>query len=67
MRATLRLSSPAWFAQPKITSSMLDGSTPVRSTSARMTSAAKSSGRTFDSAPPSRPMGVRSASMMYAS
>ena len=52
IRATSRLSSPAWFAQPRMTSSMLAGSTPVRSTSARMTSAARSSGRTLASAPP---------------
>ena len=32
MRATFRLSSPAWLAQPRITSSMCCGSTPERST-----------------------------------
>jgi hypothetical protein len=52
MRPTLRLSSPAWLAQPKITSSTVDGSIPVRSTSARTTVAARSSGRTEASAPP---------------
>ena len=37
MRATLRLSSPAWLVHPKITSSMPAGSRPFRSTSARIT------------------------------
>ena len=45
-RATLRLSSPAWFASPKMTSSMRAGSMPVRSTIERITTAARSSGRT---------------------
>jgi hypothetical protein len=62
MRATLRLSSPAWFASPKYTSS---GSTPgLRSTSALTTVAARSSGRVAASAPPSLPTGVRTASWM---
>ena len=52
MRATLRLSSPAWLPQPMITSSTPFGSTPVRSSSARMTWAASVSGRTLASAPP---------------
>ena len=52
MRATLRLSSPAWLAQPRITSSMAAGSTRVRATSAAMAVAARSSGRTSASAPP---------------
>ncbi len=67
MRATLRLSSPAWLAQPKITSSTRDGSTPVRSTSDLTTCAARSSGRTDESAPAYRPIGVRTASMISAS
>ena len=46
MRATLRLSSPAWLAQPKTTSSTRVASMPVRSTTAAMTTAARSSGRT---------------------
>src|SRR5690606_16832339 len=66
MRATLRLSSPAWFAQPRITSSMAAGSIPVRATSARRGIAARSSGRTRARAPPRRPTGVRTASTMYA-
>ena len=52
MRATFRLSSPAWLAQPRITSSTRAGSTRVRSTTARMTAAARSSGRTGARAPP---------------
>ena len=67
MRPTLRLSSPAWLAHPKITSSTTDGSIPVRCTIARTTVAARSSGRTEASAPPKRPTGVRTASRMYAS
>ncbi|GMA89697.1 hypothetical protein GCM10025869_02260 [Homoserinibacter gongjuensis] len=61
-RATSRLSSPAWLASPKTMSSMRAGSRPVRSTLARMTTAARSSGRTPASAPPARPKGVRTAS-----
>ena len=52
MRATLRLSSPAWFAQPKITSSTAFQSTSLlRSISARSGTAPRSSARTDDSAP----------------
>ena len=61
-RATLRLSSPAWFASPKITSAIRAGSIPVRSTVARITTAARSSGRIPESAPAARPKGVRTAS-----
>ena len=53
MRATLRLSSPAWLAQPRMTSSMrgrVDADSC--STAALMTSAARSSGRTARRAPP---------------
>src|SRR5688500_15465260 len=67
IRATLRLSSPDWLAQPRMTSSMPAGSIPARSTSARTTVAARSSGRTPASAPPCLPTGVRSASMITAS
>ena len=61
IRATLRLSSPAWFAQPSSTSSSC---VPVhrrqaRPLSSRSTWAARSSGRTAASAPPYRPNGVR--------
>src|SRR5690606_3953109 len=67
IRATFRLSSPGWLAQPRMTSSTRAGSMPVRSTSARITVAARSSGRTAASAPPWRPIGVRTASMIQAS
>ena len=59
MRPTLRLSSPAWLAAPRMTSSITAWSMPVRSTSAEITCAARSSGRTSFSAPPYRPNGVR--------
>src|SRR4051812_35499133 len=65
MRATLRLSSPAWLASPKYTSS---GSMPgLRSANARTTVAARSSGRVVASEPPSLPTGVRTASGMKTS
>src|SRR6058998_2188777 len=67
MRATLRLSSPAWFVQPRITSSIVSGSTPVRSTSALIGMAARSSTRTDASEPPCFPTGVLRAAQMYAS
>src|SRR5436190_7736291 len=66
IRATFRLSSPAWFAQPKYTSSISAGSAPARSTAAVITVAAKSSGRTAASAPPYRPTGVRTAEITTA-
>src|SRR5439155_625872 len=46
IRATFRLSSPAWFAQPRYTSSTRAGSTPARRTTSPTTSAPRSSGRT---------------------
>ena len=53
MRATLRLSSPAWLAQPKITSSMADQSTcGLRAISALSGTAPRSSARTADRLPP---------------
>ena len=53
MRATLRLSSPAWFAQPSTTSSTAAQSTDgSRRVSAPTAWAARSSGRTVASAPP---------------
>src|SRR5690606_10838820 len=67
IRAMLRLSSPAWFAQPRMTSSMRARSMPVRSSTARIAVAARSSGRTPASAPPWRPIGVRTASTIQAS
>src|SRR5262245_7917181 len=67
MRATLRLSSPAWFVHPRITSSIAAGSTDARSTAARTARAARSSARTVARAPPARPTGVRAADTMKAS
>src|SRR5262245_30487444 len=67
MRATLRLSSPAWLAQPRITSSMRSPGTRVRFSSAASGMAARSSGRTSFKAPLWRPTGVRAASQMRAS
>ena len=60
IRATLRFSSPAPLALPRITSSTTPGSSiPARSRAARRVSAARSSGRTEESAPPYLPTGVR--------
>src|SRR5207247_425548 len=67
IRATFRLSSPAWFAQPRYTSSTKAGSTPARLTTSPTTSAARSSGRTSLSAPWCRPIGVRTAPTITAS
>jgi hypothetical protein len=52
MRATLRLSSPAWLAQPRITSLTSFGSIWARSQTSLSTIAARSSGRTSLSWPP---------------
>lgn len=52
MRATLRLSSPAWLTQPRTTSSIAAGSIPgLRLRSAARGMAARSSGRTLDRLP----------------
>lgn len=60
MRATLRLSSPAWLAQPSTTSETASGGTAgYRSRSCRMTCRARSSARTWARAPAYRPKGVR--------
>ncbi len=65
IRATFRFSSPAPLALPNTTSSRRAGSRPgERSTSDRRTCAARSSGRTEESAPPYLPTGVRTASTM---
>src|SRR5207249_1474477 len=64
MRATLRLSSPAWLAAPQKTSSMMAGSmSGCRSSSARNALVARSSGRMWAREPPTFPMGVRQPSM----
>jgi len=53
MRATLRLSSPAWLAQPRITSSMAcQSSSGWRAIRALIGTAARSSARTLLNAPP---------------
>ena len=63
IRATLRLSSPAALAAPRMTSSIAAGSgSPARASSARRACVARSSGRTPARAPPKRPKGVRTAS-----
>ncbi len=68
IRAMLRLSSPAWFALPRMTSSTAAQSTSgSRAVRVRINSAARSSGRTEDSAPPYRPNGVRVPSIRNAS
>src|SRR5271165_6675642 len=67
MRATLRLSSPAWFAQPMNTSSTASPMAALRTTSCLIAAAARSSARTRASAPSKRPMGVRTKSQMKAS
>src|SRR5205809_1238047 len=67
IRATFRLSCPAWFAQPRYTSSTKAGSTPARRTTSPTTSAPRSSGRTSLSAPWCRPIGVRTAPTITAS
>ena len=68
MRATLRLSSPAWLAQPRITSSSAAQSTRgKRPISATIGTVARSSVRTDARAPPYRPKGVRTAAQTKAS
>ena len=66
-RATLRFSSPAPLALPRMTSSTTAGSSPSRATSSCSVSAARSSGRTLDSAPPYLPTGVRTPPTRNAS
>ena len=51
MRATLNPCSPSGNAQPTMRSSTSSGSSPARSTTPRTTCAARSSGRSFTSAP----------------
>lgn len=68
MRATLRLSSPAWLAQPKKTSSTWAQSRlGCLAISALIGAAARSSARTLASEPPKRPIGVRTASQIKTS
>src|SRR5579864_2464868 len=67
MRATLRLSSPAWLVQPITTSSIAAGSSVLRRTTASIMRAARSSGRISRSAPPYRPIGLRTPSNITTS
>src|SRR5581483_3096509 len=67
MRATFRLSSPAWWAQPRITSSPSPGARPARPSAPWIAIAARSSGRTSFNCPPYRPIGVRAVATMTAS
>src|SRR5207237_609626 len=67
IRPTLRLSSPAWFDAPNTTSSISESPTSVRSSTARMTCDARSSGRIVESAPAYRPNGVRAKPRITAS
>ena len=62
IRPTLRLSSPAWLAQPQNTSPIAAGSSDgALSSTPVIAAAARSSGRSSASAPPNRPNGVRAA------
>src|SRR4051812_5900469 len=67
MRATLRLSSPAWLAQPRITSLTSRLAASLRARSASIARAARSSGRIAESAPRCLPKGERTPSRMTAS
>src|SRR5580704_10042267 len=58
---------PMVSTQPNTTSSTAAGSTSTPFISARMECAPRSAGCTCASAPPRRPTGLRTASMMYAS
>src|SRR5260370_21049972 len=66
MRATLRLSSPAPLAHPRMTSSTSAGLTCARSQASLSTIAARSSGRTSFNCPPYLPIGVRAVATMTA-
>ena len=68
IRATLRLSSPAWFASPAITSSIACTSMfEFRFNNDFITFASKSSGRTELNFPPYLPTGVLTASIIKTS
>src|SRR5712691_11777700 len=66
IRATFLLSSPAWLAQPKKTSST-SFAAGLRPISSLITSAPRSSGRICDKRPRILPTGVRTASTITAS
>ena len=67
VRAMSPALGPTLSRLPKITSSTAMGSTSVRCSSALMAAAPRSAGCTSASPPPRRPVGVRTASTMYAS
>jgi hypothetical protein len=67
VRAMSPACGPIVSTQPNTTSSTASGSTPVRSSSARMTCAPRSAGWAPARPPPRRPTGVRTASTRYAS
>ncbi len=66
LRPMLTAWSPTCMTQPMITSSTIAGSMPVRSTSAWMLCAARSTGWVSLSLPLRRPSGLRTASTMTA-
>ena len=66
MRATLRLSSPAWLAQPSMRSVIWVASRLCGAMRACSAAAAKSSGRALHRLPPRLPMAVRVPFMRYA-
>ena len=68
IRATLRLSSPAWLAHPKSTSSIAAGSKDgFFSNNPFNTCAAKSSARTAANVPAKFPIAVLTHETIYAS
>ena len=66
LRARFRPCSPVWLTQPAMTSSIRAGSRSLRSTRARRTWAARSTGCQSRSAPLRRPSGLRTASTITA-
>ena len=66
-RAILLACSPTWLTQPMMTSSIMAGSTLVRSTNAFKICAPKSAGCQPDKRPPLRPPAVRAAATNAAS
>ena len=67
LRPMFQACSSIWVTQPHWRSSTWPGSTPFRSTRAFTTWAERSSPRMWESVPPLRPTGLRTASTMRAS
>ena len=67
LRVTLQPCSPDWVTQPPTTSSMVPGSTSLRSSRDRSVSPSRSEGCQFASAPFRLPTAVRTVSTMTAS